>query len=273
MSADAAPGRPAPPPAFARRPIRRSDGAGEVRTVWGVATETAIEIGLNGAPFAVMMATPVDLQDLAVGFAVTENIVEDPVAVGAVTVDVVPEGVCVDLAVDAAQVNAHRLRARKLEGRTGCGLCGVESLADLRRGARAASGFRPAAAAIKRAFAALPDRQELNQATRTLHAAAWCSPDGALRLVREDIGRHNALDKLVGALAREAKLGEDGFVVMSSRLSFELVQKCAVAGLPFLATVSAPTTLALDLAAETGVGVACLAGGDVVEFLAGDANA
>jgi FdhD protein len=161
-----------------------------------------------------------------------------------------------------------------LLGNTACGLCGVESLAELHR--RAEDRVGPVVpvtdAAIRRAFAALPMHQPLNAATRSVHAAAWCDLDGAIRLVREDVGRHNALDKLIGALARTERLQDPGFVVMSSRCSYELVSKAAAANTQLLATVSAPTSLALDWAAALQLPLAgCVrsgAGDRVVRFSA-----
>jgi FdhD protein len=258
------------PDASRQMRVRRTrvDGSHE-DALWGIAAETPVEININGRPLAVMMATPADVEDLALGFALSETILRSPAAARGFDVQVLPEGVVVDLAADPAQVEESRIRPRFLEGVSGCGLCGVERLADAIREVHAIESA-PAqieAEAILRAFDALPGAQALNRATRSVHAAAWASPDGAIRLVREDVGRHNALDKLIGARARAGTAGEPGFVVMSSRCSFELVQKCAVAGVGMLATVSAPTGLALALAQASGVRVASLDRDALIEFL------
>jgi FdhD protein len=254
----------------------RADGTSD-DALWGIAAETPVEININGRPLAVMMATPADVEDLALGFALTETILIAPAAARGFDVRVLPEGIVVDLAADPAAVAESRIRPRFLEGMSGCGLCGVEKLADIIRGAGhirpvddAAANVPPAA--ILAAFDALPAAQPLNRATRTVHAAAWAAPDGAIETVREDVGRHNALDKLIGARARAGQLaantcGAPGFVVMSSRCSFELVQKCAVAGIGLIASVSAPTGLALALARASGVRVASLDRGALIEFL------
>ncbi len=257
-----------PPPPSAPYAIRRIGRGGSARAgEWGIATETAIEIGVNGRPLAVMMATPRDVEDLARGFALTEGVVDAPGDVQSVAVRVLPEGLIADLAVDPDRVRVARVAARFLEGRSGCGLCGVETLADAIRAVSpvvSAAGADVSNAAILKAFAALADAQPLNRATRSVHAAAWCGKNGDILSVREDVGRHNALDKLIGAHA--AEMAGPGFVVMTSRCSFELVQKAAVVGVGLLATVSAPTSRALELARASGLRLRCLQGGDLVEF-------
>lgn len=257
---------PRTPPPYAFFPVRRVAPDGTERAAeWGVATETAIEINVNGRPLAVMMATPADIEDLARGFALTEGVL---VAIGDaqnVSVRVLPEGLIADIAAPADKVQESRVRARFLEGRSGCGLCGVETLADAIRAVRPVAA-RPAVelSAVRRAFTELSKKQPLNQATRSVHAAAWVAPDGEILAVREDVGRHNALDKLIGASA--ADMAGPGFVVMTSRCSFELVQKAAVVGIGTLATVSAPTSRALELARAASVRLIGLQGEDLVLF-------
>jgi FdhD protein len=255
-----------PPPPSIQAHIRRIAADGSSRPgEWGIATETAIEIGVNGTPLAVMMATPQDVEDLARGFALTEGVVEAPEDVQSVAVQILPEGLIADLAVAPERVRIARVRARFLEGRSGCGLCGVETLADAIRAVRpVAARLALSNAAVLAAFAHLADAQPLNQATRSVHAAAWCDAKGKILALREDVGRHNALDKLIGA--RAAEMAGPGFVVMTSRCSFELVQKAAVVGVGTLATVSAPTSRALELARAAGVRLRCLQGGDLVLF-------
>jgi FdhD protein len=220
---------------------------------WGVATEVAVEINVNDVPLAVMMATPSALEDLAVGFAFTENVLVDPKGVQAVDANKFADGWIVNLVAEPESVNDSARRARMLEGRAGCGLCGVDTLAAAMR--RPVMRVAPGSigledVAFRRAFVELPSRQPLNQLTHSVHAAAWCSVEGDILAVREDVGRHNALDKLVGWQIRSGEIQDNGFVVMSSRVSYELVCKAAAMGASALAATSAPTSLALDLAAR-----------------------
>jgi len=244
---------------------------------WGVAAEVAVEININQTPVAVMMATPDHVNDLAVGFALSEGVISGGATIDSVGVQTLPEGLIVDLRLATADVMTSRIRSRFLQGRSGCGLCGVETLADTIRAVHAVPApVDVSDAAIKRAFAALPERQALNAQTRTVHAAAWCALDGDIQFVCEDVGRHNALDKLIGVRFRSVlDDGADapGFVIMTSRCSFELVQKCAMVGIGLLATASAPTTLALDLARAAGVRVVCCAGDDIISFEEGAGDA
>ena len=259
------------PPVSRQRRVRclpAGGAAGQgIDALWGIATEVPVEIGLNGRPWTVMMATPADLEDFATGIAVTEGLLADHRAIRGIAVVARDRGIALDLQVDPQAVAA--LPARSLEGRTGCGLCGLERLSQLAPvpGAAASAAAPPALAAVARAFAALDDAQPLNRATRSVHGAAFCAPDGTIRLVREDVGRHNALDKLIGGLLRAGIDPATGFVAMTSRCSFELVQKAARVGVPLLATVSAPTELALDVAARAGLTlVACGPQGTLVAF-------
>jgi FdhD protein len=167
----------------------------------------------------------------------------------------VENGFCVDIAVDEAALKPRSVRA--LEGRAGCGLCGVEDIADVVKPvARIAPAFALDPAAVQKAFADLPALQPMNRVNHSVHAAAWVTPRGEIRLVREDIGRHNALDKLLGAVTRQGMDKASGFVAMTSRCSFELVQKCGTMGIAHLVTISAPTGLALHLALEAGMTLA-----------------
>lgn len=252
-----------------RRVQTRSDSG--AATCWGVPEEAAIEIGFNGQAWTVMLATPADLADLAVGIAVSEDAIRDPTRIRDLHVHRYAEGFAVDVEVDAEGLDVSMLRRRALDGITGCGLCGVERLADAVRRPQRQSGQRPtiASESIARAFNALAEHQPLNRATRTVHAAAWCAPDGDILLVREDIGRHNALDKLIGALHRGGLTTEPGFITLSSRCSFELVSKAARTVAGVLATLSAPTGMALDLACELQLPVACRGPEDQVMWFPG----
>ena len=234
---------------------------------WHIAEEVPVALHYNGRSRLVMMATPADLEDFGIGLSVTEQIVASAADIRDIAIQKLPEGYIVDMAVDPELVARYRLRQRGITGRTGCGLCGVESLAEALRELRPVTPrFTVEKAAVAAALAALPDWQPMNSENRSVHGAAWCAPDGAIREAREDVGRHNALDKLIGALLRSGRAPADGFFVMSSRCSFELVQKVAVVGAPLLATVSAPTTLALSLAEATGIRLAAAAPEGVIEF-------
>lgn len=259
-----------------RRRVTFSTGTARHTDEWDVASEVAVEIDVNGVPMTVMMATPDALEDLALGLAFTEGVVIDPGGVQQTTVAAYVDGVVVNLEVTEAAVNEQARRSRLLEGRAGCGLCGVDTLAAAMRRpvVQHVGGQAPTVsdAALSRAFEELPDRQPLNQLTHSVHAAAWCTISGDIVAVREDVGRHNALDKLAGWLLRNptdhtSESVRSGFVIVSSRLSFELVCKAAAMGAALLGSVSAPTTLALELAESAELPLACLGpGGAIVRF-------
>jgi FdhD protein len=235
--------------AFARLHDRESHAAEAM-----LAEEVPVAFVYSGHPHAVMMCTPADLEDLAVGFTLSEGIVERARDIGAVTVTRHSRGVELLLDVPAAARERLAARSRAISGRTGCGLCGVEAIDEaVRTPPRVSSELTVPVDALWRAGAALSDHQPLNATTNTVHAAAWASPTGDLRVVREDVGRHNALDKVLGALWRSGEDASAGFILLTSRLSFELVQKAAVAGVPLIAAVSRPTGLAVRLADQAGI--------------------
>lgn len=241
--------------------------AGDEETVWQVPEEVPLAVQFNSQNYTVMMGTPADFEDFAVGFAIAEGIIAMAADVTAVLVLPTEQGYAIDLSVPEEKINRDRMAKRSLEGRTGCGLCGIEDMKDAIRmpSSRLPSvELRPQA--VARAYEQLPAHQPMSRVNRTVHAAAWCSVDGEILLSREDVGRHNALDKLIGALAREGADLSNGFVLMSSRCSFELVQKCAIAGIGALATVSAPTALALSLARRAHLKLAALASRGVMIF-------
>ncbi len=246
-------------PGWRRRSVSGDVSAGSREfSDWGIAEEEPVEIGFNGRPWVVMLATPMDFEDFARGLAFTEGVVSDVDKIEEMDVRAHPEGWTVDITIppDALTERVHKFRA--LEGRTGCGLCGVESLADtVKTPARPILPAQINDDTIIHAFNALKTFQPLNTVTCTVHAAAWCHLAGEISLVREDIGRHNALDKLIGALIANEEKPEDGFIVMTSRCSMELVQKAAAFGAPLLATISAPTGRALDLASAAGLAIRC----------------
>ncbi len=225
-----------------------------------VAEETPIALSYNRLTHAVMMATPADLEDFAVGFSKTEGIVSSAEQIEELDIIAVDAGVECRMWVSATLLDRLDQRRRSLAGPTGCGLCGLESLAEaVRLPVPVVDGFTVDASEIQAAMDAMPERQSLNAETRAVHAAGfWARGDGLVTL-REDVGRHNALDKLTGALARGGIAGSAGMVIMTSRISVELVQKAAVIGTPILVAVSAPTRLALQVAHDAGmtlVGVA-----------------
>jgi FdhD protein len=233
----------------------RVDAGSVTRVEETLAEETPVTLAYNLVPYAVMMATPADLEDFAVGFSLTEGVVEDPAQI--LHVEVVKYSRAIELQLDVPACSAAAVsgaRSRRLSGRTGCGICGTEDVARVLRDLPAVrSGAAIETAAIVRAMRDLAARQPLNDETGAVHAAGWARADGSLVHVREDVGRHNALDKLVGALVRAKERAEEGFVVMTSRGSFELVQKAAILGVPLLATVSAPTALAVRVADGAGL--------------------
>jgi FdhD protein len=219
-----------------------------------VAEEVPVAFVYSRRTHAVMMATPCDLEDLAVGFTLSERIVDQAGEITGVTVSRHSRGI--DLVIGVATSVADRLaaRARALAGRTGCGLCGVEAIEDaVRTPPRVASTLTVTADAIWRATTALEGQQPLNRDTHAIHGAAWATASGEVRVIREDVGRHNALDKVLGALARAGTPAGEGFVVVTSRASFELVQKAAVFGVPILAAISRPTGLAVRMADAAGM--------------------
>ncbi len=232
---------------------------------WQVPEETAVAFEYNGRSHAVMMATPADLEDFALGFSLAEEIVGSAVDIEKIAVRETPLGFVVNLTVDPLRLLRGSLRSRSMEGRSGCGLCGVDSLVHaVREPRKIETSLEVDPAAVAAAFRALPDHQPMNRANRSVHAAAWCAPDGGIRLAREDVGRHNALDKLIGAIAGSGADPATGFVVMTSRCSFELVQKTAAVGIPLLATISAPTALALELARNANLTLGALSRRDTV---------
>jgi FdhD protein len=236
------------------------------RKRWQLAEEVPVNLLYNEQPHVVMMATPSDLEDFAWGFSLSEGVLASPDLISDVSVAAVEGGILVDVST-AGSAAEIREQARSLEGRSGCGLCGVQRLDQVIRSVRPVkASFKLSTRAVARAFEELPTKQIINRQNRSVHGAAWCAPDGEVLLIREDVGRHNALDKLIGAIARQRMDFTSGFVVMTSRCSFELVQKAAAVGVSYLATVSAPTSLALDLAKRSGMALASLSPDGVVLF-------
>ena len=232
-----------------------------------LASEVPVALVFNGISHAVMMATPQDLEELALGFSLSEGILDHAHDCHGIEVNIVGDraadlpdgmhGVEVHLEISSRSFARLKQRRRSMAGRTGCGVCGVESFAALDL-SFAPLPHHPWTAQIGlpqvlRAMHSLSDKQLLNMQSGGLHAAGWCSVDGTLLEVFEDVGRHNALDKLMGCLARSGQLADPGFVILSSRGSHELVRKCAKLGVAVMATVSAPTSMGVRMAELTGL--------------------
>lgn len=228
-----------------------------------VAEEVPVALVYNGVSHAVMMSTPADLGDFALGFSLSEGIVESAGEIRDIQFQETDKGIAVHLAISSRRFAALKDRRRNLAGRTGCGLCGVDSLDEAVRPVRPVpAGHNFAVDAVVRALDMMPAMQVMNGAMRSLHAAAWARADGTIALVREDVGRHNAMDKLIGAMAKDGVSVGDGFIVATSRCSYEMAQKAMTAGTSLLVTISAPTALALRLAEDAGLTVVALGRGD-----------
>jgi FdhD protein len=252
-------------PAAIDVPVRAfsyESGAGGKAFTRAIAVEAPVQIVLGGAPFAVMMATPQDLEDFASGFVLTEQIVESLADVRGIEVEAVEDGWKLKIALTSERLQAHLARGRAMSGRTGCGLCGIEDFSQMPSPRPLVTRAPIEPAAIRAAIGGLEAWQPLNRLTRAVHAAAWCGRDGKILLSREDVGRHNALDKAIGALARAGVQPESGFFVITSRCSFEMVAKAAIFGAGTLVSVSAPTSLALERARGFGVRLIAVARDD-----------
>lgn len=257
------------PPGLVRQRVQRTpqDGAADAELVatddW-LADEVPVAMVFNGISHAVMMASPLDLEDFALGFALSEGIVASADELrdvearpAACQTPGSPSAWEVHIELSPRRLEGLKQRRRTLAGRTGCGVCGIESLQalELLPPTLPAAGWleRVDAALLARVMPRLSAFQPLNAQAGAVHVAAWADLDGEVRWAREDVGRHNALDKLIGVLARQGQLGAPGLVLMSSRASHELVAKCARVGLQALATVSAPTALGVQAAQAAGV--------------------
>jgi FdhD protein len=239
---------------FVRRPIRRFRSGKVARLTDAIAEEVPIALVYNDRPHVVMMATPRDLDDFALGFSLSEAIIGNADELESIETQTLLEGIEVRLRIPPARGEALESRHRNLTGRTSCGLCGAQALEDaVRQPPPVGTGPEITAEILQRTLAQLHDRQPLNVATGATHAAAWAHIEGDIALLREDVGRHNALDKLIGAIAKAGERVDEGFLVVTSRASYEMVQKSATVGITLLAAISAPTALAIHLAEETGM--------------------
>ncbi|MGF6416766.1 FdhD protein [Stenotrophomonas sp. AN71] len=249
-----------PPAGTAQRPLQRWRRGGRQQQIDVVAEEVPLALRYNGAPFAVMMATPCDLEDFALGFSLSEGLIDAPAQLLSIEVHPQLEGIELQMTVtdDAPAAGLDPADGRLLPGRGGCGLCGTRQLEDVLRPLppiRERRTYPPAA--LQRALAALAQHQPMNAVSGSIHAAAWADASGRIGWVREDVGRHNALDKLIGALHHNEHTIDGGLLLISSRASYEMVSKAVRAGASVLAAVSAPTALAIDLARGAGL---CLVG-------------
>jgi FdhD protein len=242
-------------------------GDGVHNTVlWSLPDEVPVSILYNGNSFAIMMATPHDIEDFVVGFSLTEGIADKASDLDNIRIAEAGDGFIVNIKVDERLLERAEGRRRTLTGRSGCGLCGAQSLDAFMKPLRQVTGRVPEVPAVLRGFDGLRANQPMNQINKSTHAAGFCDFEGNIILVREDIGRHNALDKLAGALARKHISGSTGFIVLSSRFSVEMAQKAAAIGVGFVASISAPSALGLRMAHKAGLTIGCLAGGQLMTF-------
>jgi FdhD protein len=253
-----------PPPA--RRVTRQSWRNGA--TLIGeraLAEEVPVAFSYDGATHAVLMATPDDLEEFAVGFSYTEGIIGAPSEIEELAVVGIADGIVLRMWLTGDRSDAFAARRRRFVGPAGCGMCGLESLAEANRAIpMARDELRVDRHEIDEAIAALPQRQALNIETRSVHAAAFWQPDRSL-VLREDVGRHNALDKLAGALLCRGRSAAAGIIVLSSRISIELVQKAGILGAPIIVGISAPTALAVRVAESIGITLVGIARDDGFE--------
>ncbi|WP_094539119.1 formate dehydrogenase accessory sulfurtransferase FdhD [Brucella grignonensis] len=229
-----------------------------------VPEEVPVAMSYNGTTHAVMMATPNDLEDFAVGFSLTEGIISNISEIEDLRIEIFEKGIDVQMRLAVQPGDALAARRRFMAGPVGCGLCGIDSIDQALRplSALSADSLRFKSGSIIAAMGALGGSQKLNAETRAVHGAGFYIPGEGLFAVREDVGRHNALDKLIGAMARADRPAEKGLVAITSRVSVEMVQKAVILGVPLLAAISAPTALAIRTADETNLTLVALVRGD-----------
>lgn len=231
------------------KPVDRFGPAGFRHEFDRVAEEVPVALNYNGQPYAVMLASPTDLEDFALGFSLTENIIASAADLHGVEVREELSGIQIALQIPPERAVRLAPNTRTLAGNSGCGLCGTRQLEDVVRWPPAVRGGATlSSAVINRGLAGIQARQPMFLLTGATHAAAWCLPNGELGVVREDVGRHNALDKLMGAMARAGQSTAAGALLLTSRASYEMVQKAAWCGVAVIVAVSAPTALAVAIA-------------------------
>jgi FdhD protein len=240
--------------------VLKPDGDAREDIERDIILEAPIAIEINGIGYAVMMATPIDLDDFATGFCLSESLIDHPKQILAIDAHKAERGWIVRVQLPQEKAEKVIARARQRVSESSCGLCGMDNLDEVMRPLPAVTGqITVADEAIFSALNALRAHQVLNAATGASHAAAFCAPDGTILMAREDVGRHNALDKLIGALAKAETDAPHGFILLTARCSFELVQKTILANCPMLVTISAATDLAIDTAAQYGLRLISLA--------------
>ena len=228
-----------------------------------VPIETPVEIVYGTIPYAVMMVTPEDIEDFVYGFSFTEGVIASKRDIRNVKVEAHPKGMRALVDLVPERLSSHLSRQRAMTGRTGCGVCGIEDINALPSASeRVAQGPSIEIKAIHRAVDELGAHQPLNDLTRAVHAAAWCDPSGSVLMAREDVGRHNALDKLIGSALRQSIDPQSGFILITSRCSYEMVEKAATFGASTLVAVSAPTSLAIERAEALGITLYAIARAD-----------
>ena len=243
--------------------VQRWTRGATTRTTDQVAEEMPVALVYHDVPHVVMLATPADLEDYAFGFTLSEGLVERADEIRGVEVVLGEASADVKISVAWERFTQLLQRRRNLAGRTGCGLCGAETAEDAIRECPAVpAGVTLSAAELHAAMAQLSGRQPINARTGSVHAAAWVVPGEGIKVVREDVGRHNALDKTIGALARAKTDFATGYMLITSRASYEMVQKCATVGIPLLVALSAPTAFAVRLAQRTGLTLIAFARAD-----------
>jgi FdhD protein len=223
---------------------------------WGsdeVAVEVPVALVYNYISHVVMMASPVNLEDFAIGFSLTEEIVESREQINHVHITQAKAGITIRLQIADDAFEKLKSKRRNMTGRTGCGLCGIESLKQAIRPIPAVHAPQVSQDVITQALETIRANQPINAMTGATHAAAWCSLSGKIELVREDVGRHNALDKLIGAMSNMTVDRRQGFILVTSRASYEMVQKTCMAGVGCLVAISAPTSLAIEQARQAGL--------------------
>ncbi len=235
------------------------DGAPGREDSFALPEEVPVSIVLSEKPYAVMMASPADLEDFAYGFCLTEGVIGELSDLRAVRVTPDEDGFRLDITLTGARFSSVMARQRNLAGRTSCGLCGITDKAELKRQGPDIASAGIDARRIGAMLAELEAHQPLNAKTRAVHGAAFFDASGTFVAAREDVGRHNALDKLIGALVRQGVPAAGGALVITSRCSFEMVEKAAMFGAPVLIAVSAPTKLALERAKALGITLVAIA--------------
>ena len=241
-------------PSYLETKIERWQGNQHATALDYVAEEVPVSLVYNGVPHVVMLITPTNIEDFALGFSITEGIIESPSELKSIHTYNHANGIEVRLEIPEPRFCSLSDKARNLTGRTGCGLCGASTLQQAIKETKAVLGdLKVTASELTEALSEIKKHQIINQLTGSVHGAAWIMPGHGIQYVREDVGRHNALDKLIGLLLRIGKNPAKGYVLLTSRASYEVVQKAASVGIVLLAAISAPTGLAIRLANEAGL--------------------